>query len=43
MGFVAALGFVVTVLIQVTWDAVQQRRKMRKLYSDWARTKAGRK
>ena len=39
----AALGFVVTVLIQVTWDTIQDRRKVKKLYSDWARTKAGRK
>jgi len=41
------LGFVLTLVVvgigQITWDTVQQRRKVKKLYSDWARTKAGRK
>jgi len=43
----AALGIVLTLwivaIVQVTWDTIQQRRKVKKLYSDWARTKAGRK
>ena len=43
----AALGFVLTLVVvgigQITWDTIQERRKVRKLYSDWARTKAGRK
>ena len=43
----AVLGFALTLAVvgigQITWDTVQQRRKVKKLYSDWARTKAGRK
>ena len=43
----AALGFVLTLVVvgigQITWDTIQERRKLEKLYSDWARTKAGRK
>ena len=43
----AALGFVLTLVVvgigQITWDTIQDRRKVKKLYSDWARTKAGRK
>ena len=41
LGFVLMLG--IMAIVQVTWDTIQQRRKVKKLYSDWARTKAGRK
>ena len=41
LGFVLMLGIVA--IVQMTWDTIQQRRNVKKLYSDWARTKAGRK